>query len=170
MVGAAGRRAFLAWLAAAAGVIVLDRLTKEWALAALDGPMVAVLPFLNLVLVHNPGAAFGFLAAAGGWQRWFFIVVGCAIAVFIAVWLWRAARGRPRWLPLALALVLGGAVGNLWDRFERGAVVDFIDLHYGPYHWPAFNVADAAITIGAAMLVIGTLLDSRSERDARGSA
>ena len=158
----AGRRAFSLWLAAAAGVAVLDQITKEWVLAVLDRP-VAVLNYLNLVLVHNPGAAFGFLSAESGWQRWFFIAVGSVIAVFLAVWLWRVARDRPRWLATGLTLVLGGAIGNVWDRIVRGAVVDFVDLHYGPYHWPAFNVADAAITVGAVLIVVASMRDSRTE-------
>ena len=154
------RRAFAAWLASAAGLAAIDQITKEWVLAELTGP-VAVLPFLNLVLVHNPGAAFGLLSQAGGWQRWFFIVAGVVIAVFISEWLRRSApAGRPL-LCAGLALVLGGAFGNLWDRLARGAVVDFIDVYYGRYHWPAFNVADAAITTGALILVLVSFLGDR---------
>ena len=150
--GGTGRRAFAAWLAGAAGLAAVDQLTKEWALAALKGE-VALLPWLNLVLVHNPGAAFGLLSQAGGWQRWFFIAAGVVIAVFVTGWLWRAARSGG-WLPAGLALVLGGALGNLWDRIVRGAVVDFVDVYYGRFHWPAFNVADAAISVGAAILIL----------------
>ena len=153
MASGRGWRAFAVWLVLALGVTGVDLLTKAWVLATFKST-VAVLPSLNLVLVHNPGAAFGLLATAGGWQRWFFIVAGVAIAAFVAEWLRRTARtGRP-WLSAGLALVLGGALGNLWDRVVRGSVVDFIDVHYGPYHWPAFNVADAAITVGAAILVL----------------
>ena len=151
-----GRRVFAGWLGAAVGVAVVDQIAKEWALAILKEP-VAILPSLNLVLVHNPGAAFGFLSQAGGWQRWFFIAAGLAIGVFVAVWLGRAARAGRGWLPAGLSLVLGGALGNLWDRIVRGAVVDFVDLYYGRYHWPAFNVADAAITVGAALVILASL-------------
>ena len=150
-----GRRAFAGRLAAAAGLAVVDQATKEWALAALAEP-VAVLPSLNLVLVHNPGAAFGILAQAGGWQRWFFIAAGLAIGLFVAVWLKRSVRAGRRRLSAGLSLVLGGALGNVWDRIVRGAVVDFIDLYYGRYHWPAFNLADAAITVGVAVIVIAS--------------
>ena len=166
--GAAGGRAFAAWMAGAAGLAVVDQITKAWALAALEGE-VAILPSLNLVLVHNPGAAFGFLSQAGGWQRWFFIAAGTAIGCFVAVWLRRAARSGRHWLPAGLSLVLGGALGNLWDRIARGSVVDFIDVYYGRFHWPAFNVADAAISVGAAILIVVSLFGGAEEGAARGS-
>ena len=166
MVAGARRRAFAAWLACAAALAGIDQLTKEWALAALDGS-VAILPSLNFVLVHNPGAAFGLFAQAGGWQRWFFIGVGVAVGVFVTVWLWRAARSGARWLAAGLSLVLGGALGNLGDRIVRGAVVDFVDLYYGRYHWPTFNVADAAITLGAVMLVLASLRSAPADGRAR---
>ena len=158
-----GRRAFAGWLAVAAGLAVADQLAKEWALAALKGP-VALLPSLNLILVHNPGAAFGVLSQAGGWQRWFFIAAGLAIGVFVAVWLRRAARSDRRWLSTGLSLVLGGALGNVWDRIVRGAVVDFIDVYYGRFHWPAFNVADAAISVGAAIVILASIRGDAEER------
>ena len=162
MAAGRGRGAFAGWLASAAGLVAIDQIAKAWVLAELTGT-IAVLPSLNLVLVHNPGAAFGLLAQAGGWQRWFFIVAGVVIAVFITEWLRRSARtGRP-WLCAGLALVLGGAFGNLWDRLARGAVVDFIDVYYGRYHWPAFNVADAAITIGALILVLASFRGDRPD-------
>ena len=148
----AGRRPFFGWVALAAGIAGLDQLSKAWVLATFDG-VVPLAPALNLVLVHNPGAAFGLFADAGGWQRWFFVLVGVAVAAFIVVWLRRAADGE-RWRCASLSLVLGGAAGNLWDRVARGAVVDFVDLHYGRYHWPAFNVADSAITVGVAILIL----------------
>ena len=163
-----GRNAFGGWLAGAAGLAAVDQLTKEWALAALKGA-VAILPSLNLVLVHNPGAAFGLLSQAGGWQRWFFIAAGLAIGVFVAVWLRRAARSGRGWLSAGLCLVLGGALGNVWDRIVRGAVVDFIDVHYGRYHWPAFNVADAAITVGAAILILASFRGAAADGGPRRS-
>ena len=158
-----GRRAFAGWLAGAVGLAVVDQILKEWVLVSLDRA-VAVLPSLNLVLVHNPGAAFGFLSRAGGWQRWFFIAVAFAIGVFVAAWLRRAARAGCRWNSTGLCLVLGGALGNVWDRIVRGAVVDFIDVYYGRYHWPAFNLADAAITVGAAMLIFAAFFGGAEDR------
>ena len=163
--GGTGRHAFAAWLAGAAGLAAVDQLTKEWALAALKDE-VALLPWLNLVLVHNPGAAFGLLSQAGGWQRWFFIAAGVVIAGGVAVWLRRAARSGG-WLPAGLSLVLGGALGNLWDRIVRGAVVDFVDVYYGRFHWPAFNVADAAISVGAAILILVSFFGDAGEGAAR---
>lgn len=165
--GGTGRRAAGAWLAGAVGLAAVDQLTKEWALAALKDE-VALLPWLNLVLVHNPGAAFGFLSQAGGWQRWFFIAAGAVISGGVAVWLWRAARSGG-WLPAGLSLVLGGALGNLWDRIVRGAVVDFVDVYYGRFHWPAFNVADAAISVGAAILILVSFFGGAGEGAARRS-
>jgi len=147
-----------AWFALAAAVIVLDQVTKAWVLAALTlHETVRVLPFFNLVLVHNPGAAFSFLAGAGGWQRWFFTILSVVIAGAIAAWLARTGWRRPG-LATALALVLGGALGNLVDRLRFGYVVDFLDVHAAGWHWPAFNVADSAISCGAVLLVLLSLL------------
>ncbi len=116
---------------------------------------VPVIPFLNLTLTHNTGAAFSFLSDAGGWQRWFFAGLTIVVSIIIVVWLTRLKPGQ-RWLPVSLSLVLGGALGNLWDRLAIGAVVDFIDVYYGTWHWPAFNLADSAICVGAVMLVVST--------------
>jgi signal peptidase II len=140
------------WLLLAGGVIVADFLTKAWVLAAFQPhESVTVLPFFNLVLVFNAGAAFSFLAQAGGWQKWFFVVLALAISAWIVVMLRRHADDRLQ--SFALALVLGGALGNVVDRLRFGAVVDFLDFHVAGWHWPAFNVADSAITVGVALLV-----------------
>lgn len=140
------------WLGLALAIIVLDHLTKWWVSASLDyQEHVPVLSFFSLVLVHNTGAAFSFLAQAGGWQRWFFIGVGVIATVIIVRLLARHAR-EPQ-LAFALALVLGGALGNVIDRVLLGYVVDFLYFHYRGFAWPAFNVADSAITIGAVLLV-----------------
>ncbi|MDZ7748177.1 MAG: signal peptidase II [Halofilum sp. (in: g-proteobacteria)] len=142
------------WFAGAAAIAVADQLAKLAAVHALvlHDP-VAVLPFLNLTLVHNTGAAFSFLAGAGGWQRGFFIVLTLVIGAVIAVWLARSAW-RNRATATALTLILGGAVGNLVDRVRLGYVIDFVDLHAAGWHWPAFNVADAAISCGAVLLAV----------------
>ena len=147
----------LRWLWLSAAVIGLDQLSKVMASRMLDlHQPVPVMPFLNLTLTHNTGAAFSFLSDAGGWQRWFFTGLTIVVAIIIVVWLTRLKAGL-RWLAAALSLVLGGALGNLWDRLVIGAVVDFIDVYYGTWHWPAFNVADSAICVGAVMLVVSTL-------------
>jgi len=130
-------------------------MTKIAAVAWLDpGSSVELIPTLDLVLVYNTGAAFSFLSTAGGWQRWFFIGIAVVVCGFILHWMRELPR-RARWYPLALSLILGGAVGNVIDRARTGAVVDFIDFHVGDWHWPAFNVADSAICVGAALLVLG---------------
>lgn len=140
------------WLAVSAAVIVLDLATKAWASHAMtSGEVVRVTPFFNLVLAHNTGAAFSFLAGAGDWTRWFFTAVAIAISVVLVVMLRRPHRDRL--VPLALSMVLGGAIGNLWDRMTLGYVVDFIQLHAAGYYWPAFNVADSSICVGVALLL-----------------
>lgn len=143
------------WLVLALALVVADQIIKAWVLTALTPyEPVAVTPFFNLVLVHNTGAAFSLLADAGGWQRWFFVILTLVIAAIVAIWLWRSAGRRHRATPLALALVLGGAIGNLIDRLRFGHVIDFLDFHVGGWHWPAFNLADSAITCGAVLLVV----------------
>ena len=142
------------WLGAAGLGIVVDQLTKYWALAALSyGDPVGVLPGFNLMLVYNTGAAFSLLSDASGWQRWFFAGVALLVSVVITVWLGRVGSDQ-WWLPAALTLILGGAVGNFWDRITLGYVVDFIQLYYEKWTWPAFNIADSAICVGAAMLLL----------------
>ena len=143
---------FARWLSLAGMVIVADFATKAWVLSAFHlHESVAVTSFFNLVLVMNPGASFSFLADAGGWQRWFFIVLALAISAWLVAMIRRHAAERL--MPAALALVLGGALGNVIDRVRFGAVVDFLDFHAAGWHWPAFNVADSAITIGVILLV-----------------
>jgi signal peptidase II len=139
-------------LAIAAAVLIADFVTKRWIEAVLaPGDVVPVTGFFNLVLTFNTGAAFSFLAGASGWQREFFIGVAVVAAGLIA-WLLVKHRGE-RLFCAALGLILGGALGNLWDRIALGHVVDFLDFHAAGYHWPAFNVADSAITCGAALLI-----------------
>jgi signal peptidase II len=152
----------LKWLWLSALVVVLDQLTKQLAegMLVLHQP-VAVLPFVNLTLVYNTGAAFSFLAGAGGWQRWFFLVLTIVISIALIIWITRLKAGEGR-LALSLALILGGAIGNLIDRALYGHVIDFIDLYYGYWHWPAFNIADSAITVGAMLLVFDSLFGVQS--------
>jgi signal peptidase II len=146
-------RASLArWYALALAVVLLDQLTKAWVVAHFfPGEQVVVTSFFNLVRVHNTGAAFSLLAGAGGWQRIFFIGIALVAAGILLVLLARH-RHEPR-MGLALAGILGGALGNLVDRLWHGHVVDFLDFHAAGWHWPAFNVADMAITGGAALLI-----------------
>lgn len=142
----------LRWLLIAAAVVILDQASKHAAVAMLaDRPPIEVTSFFNLLLVYNRGAAFSFLAGAGGWQRELFT----AIAVIASIWIVYLLRRYPRQslFCLALSLVLGGAIGNVIDRVSIGAVVDFLDFHAAGWHWPAFNVADSAITCGAVLLV-----------------
>ena len=144
---------WLRWLLPAAAVAVLDQATKQWLLAALaPGDAVTVTPFFKLVLWFNTGAAFSFLADAGGWQRLVFVGIGL-VATAVILWLLRRHAGE-RWLCLGLSLILGGALGSLWDRLVHGHVVDFLLFHAGSWYWPAFNVADSAITCGAGLIII----------------
>lgn len=143
------------WLSVA--VVVFDQLSKWWAVSelALGESRVLIPHFFNLTLVHNYGAAFGMLAQAGGWQRFLFGGIAVLAAVIITAIL-RRLRPGAGWVAVALGLILGGAIGNLIDRIYLGYVIDFADVYWRTHHWPAFNLADSAITIGAVMLVIDT--------------
>ena len=142
----------LRWLALSALVIVLDQATKHWMLAAFrPGEDLALTPFASLVLAFNRGAAFSFLAGEAGWQRWLFALIA-VVACAIMVWLLR--RGGRALFCAGLALIIGGALGNLYDRVTLGHVVDFLLLHYRGWSYPTFNVADSAITLGAAALIV----------------
>jgi signal peptidase II len=142
------------WLGVTAVVIVLDWYSKQWMSSSLElyRPQ-EIFSWLNITLAHNYGAAFSFLAGAGGWQRWFFIVLASVVSLVLLIWLLRLPRRE--WVTaLGLALILGGAIGNLIDRVQLGYVVDFIDVHFGGWHYPAFNVADSAITCGVILLLL----------------
>ena len=146
----------LPWLAIAAIVIVLDQYTKTLILGDFSlGESRAVTSFFNIVRVHNTGAAFSFLAGAAGWQRWFFVGLGAVAAVFI-VWMLKQHGGQ-QLFSWALALILGGAVGNVIDRLLHGHVIDFIQVHHSGWYFPSFNVADSAITVGAVLLILDEL-------------
>lgn len=149
----------LRYLAIATLTLLLDQLSKWSALSNLQlGVPEPVLPFLNWLLLFNPGAAFSFLAQGSGWQRWFFTILGILASVYIIYLLRKSLEDKL--LCVALSLILGGAIGNVIDRIMYGAVVDFIDLHYANWHWPAFNVADSAICVGAALIIYGELRKS----------
>ncbi len=140
------------WYALAAVVIVLDQITKQVVLASIQlGETIYVAPFWNWVLTYNRGAAFSFLASEEGWQRWFFTVLALAVSGWIVFML--RSHAAQKLLSLALALIMGGALGNVIDRIRFGAVVDFVQWHVAGFYWPAFNVADSAITIGAVLMV-----------------
>ncbi|MFO1324210.1 MAG: signal peptidase II [Burkholderiales bacterium] len=140
------------WLLLAAAIVVLDLATKAWIVALFrEGESLPVTFFFSLVLAYNTGAAFSFLAGADGWQRWFFAAIAVAASVFLV---WMLRRGGSRLMCAGLALILGGALGNLWDRVVIGRVTDFLLFHYAGWSWPAFNVADSAITVGAAFLIL----------------
>jgi signal peptidase II len=154
-----------AWLSVL--VVALDQLTKWYVVGHFELYEIRpVGPFLDLTRLHNEGAAFGLLAEAGGWQRWFFLALAGAIGVAIVVWLRSLPARGQYWLAIGLALILGGALGNAWDRFFDGYVVDYLHFHWGDAYFPAFNVADIAITTGAIMLIIDALLDSRRRKAA----
>lgn len=142
----------LCWLWITIIVLLLDRVTKYAAqkyLMAFDA--LPIIPGFNLTLSFNTGSAFGFLNSASGWQVWFFGVIAFVVSVGILIWLSRLSS-RERWLSIALCFIVGGALGNLWDRISYGHVIDFIQLYISHYYWPTFNVADSAICIGAAIL------------------
>jgi signal peptidase II len=155
------------WLWISLLVIAIDQLSKLWIERTLAlGEGFSALPVLDIVRAHNSGAAFSFLATAGGWQRWAFTIVALVISVLLVGWLRKLALATHALLAAGLTLILGGAIGNVIDRLEHGYVVDFLAAHWGGAYFPAFNVADAAITIGAGCVILDAILDARRERAA----
>ena len=155
--------ALLPWLGLALILLIADQFTKVLILGFYQlGDASPVTSFFNIVRVHNSGAAFSFLSSASGWQRWFFSAIGVGAAVFI-IYLLRSHPGQ-KLFSFALACILGGAVGNVIDRLLHGYVVDFLDFHYAGTHFPAFNIADSAISVGAACLILDELLRVRRAR------
>ena len=148
------------WLWLALAVFVLDIATKQLAeMLLVYAQPVEILPVLNFTLLYNPGAAFSFLADQSGWQRWFFTAIKLAVSIMLIVWITRLPRTL-LWLPAALALILGGALGNLFDRVLFGHVIDFISVHWQNAYFPAFNLADSAISIGAVMMVVDVIRET----------
>lgn len=144
------------WLALALVILILDQFTKTLILGYYKlGDATYITSFFNIVRAHNTGAAFSFLADAAGWQRWFFTVIGIAAALFV-VWMLKSHAGQ-KLFSFAMAAILGGAIGNVVDRMMHGYVVDFLDFHLAGRHFPAFNVADSAITLGAICLILDEL-------------
>lgn len=160
---ASQRTSALVFYVLASVLLVLDLWTKALATAHLNYAEPVVLTgFFNLTLLHNTGAAFSFLSTAGGWQHWLFGGIASIISVVLVIWIYRAPATAVL-LKFSLALILAGALGNLWDRITLGYVVDFIQWHYKDYYWPAFNIADAAISVGAVAMVIDSFRASRRD-------
>jgi signal peptidase II len=151
------RRLPLLGLGIAVLVFALDQLTKWWIVTDVMDPLriLEITPFLNIVLVRNRGASFGMLNDGGEWGPWLLTALAVVIAVGLLVWLWRA---RSSWVAVALGMIIGGAAGNVIDRLRFGAVTDFLDAHWGELHWPAFNLADSAITVGVVILLADSLI------------
>ncbi len=155
----------LRWLWLSLIVIVLDQVTKQWVESSfLLYESLEVMPFFNLTLAYNKGAAFSFLSDQSGWQRWFLAGVAAIVTIVITFWL-RGLKQHEKLTAMALGLIIGGAVGNLIDRLLFGHVIDFLDFFIGQHHWPAFNVADSAISIGVAVMLYEILFDSKKEQD-----
>lgn len=158
----------LVWLFASVVVIALDQLSKQWVLTSL--PEYTAIPvidgFWNWYRTYNTGAAFSFLADAGGWQTWFFTGLAFVISSLLAFWLSRTPRADWK-TALPFALVIGGAIGNVIDRLQHGHVIDFIQWYWRSHYWPAFNIADSAIVAGAVGIALFGLLDGKRERKAR---
>ena len=152
------------WLLLSALVVLADQLSKSYITSHYgEFEFTTVLPILDITRMHNVGAAFSFLATASGWQRWLFISLAVIVSIGIVVWLYRMPRSQGL-LACGLALVLGGAIGNVIDRIRLGAVIDFIHFHWDRAYFPAFNIADSAITVGAACLILDALLEPKRAR------
>jgi signal peptidase II len=152
----------LLWLSGC--IILLDQVSKAWIQAVFDEfEVLVVWPVFNLTLVYNTGAAFSFLAGAGGWQRWFFIILGGIVTLVMVIWLLRL-RPVERLTGVGLALVIGGAVGNIIDRVWLGKVVDFLQWHWQGWYWPTFNIADSAITLGVMLLLVDGFRAPRADQ------
>ena len=155
----------VAWLLLSACVVLADQVSKAYITRHfMEFEFTRILAVLDITCMHNVGAAFSFLASASGWQRWLFIGLAGAVSIGIIIWLIRLPRGTHALLAAGLALVLGGALGNVIDRIRLGYVIDFIHFHWDRAYFPAFNVADSAITVGAGLLLLDALLDAKRKK------
>jgi len=153
----------LKWLWLSSLLIVLDQASKWFMVSWLSlYETVAVIPFFNLTMAHNTGAAFSFLAQAGGWQRWFFVGLTVIISTGLIIWL-KKLSSAAKLEAISISMILGGAIGNVIDRLCHGYVIDFLDVYYGSYHWPTFNIADSAIVVGAALLIIDSFMATSAQ-------
>ncbi len=144
----------LKWLWLSGLVVALDQISKLAVVKAMNlYESIPLIPYFNLTYVHNTGAAFSFLSDAGGWQRWLFAILAAAISIILIIWLAKLQKHETL-LAASLALILGGAIGNLIDRIAYGYVIDFLDVYYQSWHWPAFNIADSAITLGVILMLL----------------
>lgn len=152
------------WMIIAAVIVVVDQITKGIATAELKmTEAVTVMSMFNFTLIHNEGAAFGFLDDAGGWQRWFFTMISLVVSIVLVFWI-KSLKQEEKIQALGFSFILGGAIGNLIDRIYLGYVIDFIDIYYNASHWPAFNIADSAITIGVVILIVDTVFPNLFKR------
>jgi signal peptidase II len=179
MMGIFNSTSMLKWLWVTVVVVALDQITKQWISHTLQlEQTVTLIPMLNLHLAHNPGAAFSFLSSAGGWQRWFFTLIALAVSTALVLWI-RKLEAHEKWNAIALACILAGALGNVIDRILFGYVIDFIQFYYAAQSclpgfslwraqslciWPAFNVADSAITVGAVILIWDGIMSLKRKR------
>ena len=158
-------RSAIRWLLLSGFIVISDQLSKLYIVENLVyRQRIEIMSMLDITRLHNTGAAFSLLANVGGWQRWFFVALGLSVGLLILFWLIRLRVPQQRMLVVGLALILGGAIGNVIDRLVYGHVIDFIHVHYDKLYWPAFNVADSAITIGAVILIIDTIRDAKRSR------
>ncbi|MEW6999573.1 signal peptidase II [Colwelliaceae bacterium BS250] len=155
----------LRWLWLAVVMLIVDQVTKQIVVALFEyRETVAVMPFFNFTYARNPGAAFSFLADQGGWQRWFFTIIAGSVSALLVYWMAKTPK-KDKMIAIAFALILSGALGNLIDRLIYGYVIDFLDFYVGNKHWPAFNVADSAIFIGAALMILDAFTGNKKQQD-----
>ncbi|NQZ26535.1 MAG: signal peptidase II [Colwellia sp.] len=160
----------LRWLWLTLLCLIIDQVSKQWVAGTFDyRETLSVLPFFNLTYVHNPGAAFSFLADQGGWQRWFFTAIAAIASIVFLVWMAKTPK-QQRLLSIAFALILSGAVGNLIDRVLFGYVIDFLDFHWAGFHFAAFNIADSVIFIGAALMIFESFTNKEDNQEANKDA